>query len=86
VEDVLPSFKPEQHEVKDPAGSRFYIIDPIVEQDGLNVQVRRVGQQKTLWSCRISFENANAFQHYHGDAITTIISLAKSDLDNGFIS
>jgi hypothetical protein len=83
---MTPRFKPEQHEVKDAAGSRFYIIAPIVEEDGLNVQVRRVGTQKVLWSCRISFENAAAFQQYHGNAAETMISLAKSDLDNGFIS
>lgn len=90
IKDVmLRQSKPVQHEVKPRsgsiAGSRFYIIEPSIMEDGYSVQVRRVGGEKVVWCCAVSFETAAAFGEYEGNAIEMIIEQAKSDLDNEFI-
>ena len=86
---MLPQIKPIQHEVKPRpgsiAGSRFYIIEPSIREDGYSVQVRRIGGQKVVWRCAVSFETAAAFGDYQGNAVETIIEQAKTDLDNEFI-
>jgi hypothetical protein len=84
---------PTQYEVKSPAGSiagsRFYIIAPLVTENGYTIQTRRVGGQPVIWSCSVSFETAHAFQSHSGDTvdqmIDEIIVVAKSHLDSEFI-
>jgi hypothetical protein len=85
---MLRHVEPVQHEVKSPesiAGPRFYVIEPLNGEAGYRVQVRRIGDQKVVWYCDVSFETATAFGEYQGNAIETIIEQAKSDLDNEFI-
>jgi len=54
-------------------------------EDGYCVQVRRIGGQEVLWRCTVSSETAAVFGDYQGNAIGTIIELAKSDLDDELI-
>jgi hypothetical protein len=81
--------KPEQYEVKPPAGSiessRFYIIEPLATETGYSVQVRRAGNEKVIRSFATTFETAAAMQAYHGSAVRKMIELAKYELDQGFI-
>jgi hypothetical protein len=84
---------PLQHEVRPSAGSvagsRFYIIEPLVTETGYTIQARRVGGQTVIWSCSVSFETAQAFQSYTGNVVDEmigeIIVVAKSHLDTEFI-
>lgn len=78
-----------QHEVKPHAGiatdSRFYVIEPMILLDGYSIQVRRLGDNKIVWRCLVSFDTAADFQRYQGAAIPAMIEVIKSDLDNELI-
>jgi len=83
------SLKPEQYDVKPPAGStgapRSYIIEPVATKTGYTVQVRRVGDKKVIWRCATTFETSAAMQAEYGSSLEKMIELAKYDLDQGFI-
>ena len=80
---------PVQHEVKLPsetmAPSRFYVIEPMLLLDGYSIQVRRLGDNKIVWRCLVSFDTAADSQQYQGAAIMVMIEIIKSDLDQEFI-
>jgi len=81
------SLKPEQYEVKPPAGSiepsRFYIIEPLATETGYSVQVRRVGDKKVVWRCSTTFETSAPMHDVYGSSLEKMIELAKYDLDRG---